>query len=133
MRATVTSSKLSLLKQLPHRLIPTLSFASETWPVPAASVDDAFQYSDVPRPRRRNSEWKPYVTPMKALIERVKAEKEVRKAQPRRVLEEPPENGLLVPELVEVARRVYEACGSLLFSLSQLVRVIPVLRCRYVS
>lgn len=70
---------------------------------------------------------------MKALIERVKAEKEVRKAQPRRVLEEPPENGLLVPELVEVARRVYQARGSLLFGLSQLVRVIPVLRCRYVS
>lgn len=133
MRATITSSKRYLLKRLPHHLIPTLSFASETWPAPAASVDDGFPYSDVPKPKRRNSERKPYVTPMKALIERAKAEREARKAQPCRVLEEPPENGLLVPELVEVARRVYQARGSLLFGLSQLVRVIPVLRCRYVS
>lgn len=73
------------------------------------------------------------MTPMKVLIERAKAERETRKAQPCRVLEEPPANGLLVPELVDVAHRVYQARGSLLFGLSQLVRVIPVLCCRYMS
>ncbi|KAL2317449.1 hypothetical protein Fmac_031325 [Flemingia macrophylla] len=128
MRAAVIHPKLSLLKLLPHNLNLTLSFSSETWT--AAAVDDGFPYSEVPKPRRRNSERKAYVTPMKVLIERAKAEREARKAQPCRVLEEPPENGLLVPELVEVAHRVYRARGSLLFGLSQLVRVIPVLRCR---
>lgn len=130
MRTTVIPSNLALLKQLSHRLNRTLSFASETLPA-AACVDDELPYSDVPKPRRRNSERKSYVTPMKVLVERAKAEREARKAQPCRVLEEPPENGLLVPELVEVARRVYRARGSLLFGLSQLVRVIPVLRCRF--
>ena len=71
------------------------------------------------------------MTPMKVLIARAKAEREARKAQPCRVLEEAPENGLLVPELVEVARSVYRARGFLLFGLKQLVRVIPVLRCEY--
>jgi len=68
---------------------------------------------------------------MKVLIARAKTEREVRKAQPCRVLEEAPENGLLVPELVEVARRVYQTRGFLLSGLKQLVRVIPVLRCEY--
>ncbi|KAK7385568.1 hypothetical protein VNO78_31292 [Psophocarpus tetragonolobus] len=131
MRATVISSELSLLKKLSYRLNPTLSFASETLTAAPASFHDGFPYSDVPKPRRRNSERKAYVTPMKVLIERAKAEREARKAQPCRVLEEPPANGLLVPELVEVARRVYQARGLLLFGLSQLVRVIPVLRCRH--
>lgn len=68
---------------------------------------------------------------MKVLIARAKAEREARKEQPCRVLEEAPENGLLVPELVEVARRVYQARGFLLSGLKQLVRVIPVLRCEF--
>ncbi|KAK7300891.1 hypothetical protein RJT34_11742 [Clitoria ternatea] len=131
MRAAVTFSNLSLLKRLSYRLNTTHSFASETWPASASDYDDddRFPYSDVPKPRRRKSERKEYVTPMKVLIERAKAEREARKAQPCRVLEEPPANGLLVPELVEVAHRVYQAHRSLLFGLSQLVRVIPVLRC----
>ncbi|QCE00940.1 APO protein 3, mitochondrial-like [Vigna unguiculata] len=130
MRATVIFLKVSLLKRLSHRLNLTLSFASETWPASTEFIEDGFPYTDVPKRRRRNSERKAYVTPMKVLIERAKAERESRKAQPCRVLEEPPANGLLVPELVEVAHRVYQARGSLLFGLSQLVRVIPVLRCR---
>ncbi|XP_061347189.1 APO protein 3, mitochondrial isoform X1 [Gastrolobium bilobum] len=131
MRATVIFSELSLLKRLSYRLNANLSFASETWPA-AASVDDPDElvsYSDVPKPLRRKSERKAYVTPMKVLIERAKKEREARKKDPCRVLEEAPENGLLVPELVEVAHRVYQARRSLLSGLSQLVRVIPVLRC----
>ncbi|KAJ1437584.1 APO domain [Sesbania bispinosa] len=128
MRAIVIYSQLSLLKRLTHRLNTSLSFSSKSWP--ATDVpDDETPYSDVPKPRRSKSKRKPYVTPMKVLIERAKKEKEARKAQPCRVLEEPPENGLLVPELVEVAHRVYQARSSLLSGLSQLVRVIPVLRC----
>ena len=73
------------------------------------------------------------MTPMKVLIERAKNEREARKAQPCRVLEDPPDNGLLVPELVEVAHRVYRARNSLVSGLNQLVRVIPVLRCEYVA
>jgi hypothetical protein len=130
MRTTVIFSQLSLLNRLSHRLNYSLSFTSETMPA-AEDPDDGFPYSDIPNPSRIKSERKPYVTPMKILIARAKAQKEARKAQPCRVLEEPPENGLLVPELVEVAHRVYRARGYLLSGLSQLVRVIPVLRCEY--
>ncbi|CAJ2652627.1 unnamed protein product [Trifolium pratense] len=128
MRTTVIFSQLSILNRLSHRINSSLSLTSNTMPA-AEDPDDGFPYSDVPNPSRIKSERKPYVTPMKILIARAKAEKEARKAQPCRVLEEPPENGLLVPELVEVAHRVYRARGHLLSGLSQLVRVIPVLRC----
>ncbi|PQQ05319.1 APO protein 3 mitochondrial [Prunus yedoensis var. nudiflora] len=79
------------------------------------------------------SERKPYPTPMKVLIQRAKEEKEARKAQPCRMLEEPPDNGLLVPELVEVAHQVYRARQSVLFGLSKLLQVVPVQRCRFCS
>ncbi|CAL5189706.1 unnamed protein product [Lathyrus oleraceus] len=128
MRATVIFSQLSLLNRLCHRLNSSISFGSVTCPV-KDEPDDRFPYSDVPNPSRIKSERKPYVTPMKVLIARAKAEREARKAQPCRVLEDPPDNGLLVPELVEVAHRVYRARGYLLSGLGQLVRVIPVLRC----
>ncbi|KAI5435069.1 hypothetical protein KIW84_021773 [Lathyrus oleraceus] len=130
MRATVIFSQLSLLNRLCHRLNSSISFGSVTCPV-KDEPDDRFPYSDVPNPSRIKSERKPYVTPMKVLIARAKAEREARKAQPCRVLEDPPDNGLLVPELVEVAHRVYRARGYLLSGLGQLVRVIPVLRCEY--
>ncbi|XP_057978095.1 APO protein 3, mitochondrial [Malania oleifera] len=101
-----------------------LNLGAEGW------VDDPL-YADVPKPRRRKSERKPYPTPMKLLIRRAKAEREARKAQPCRMLEEPPDNGLLVPELVHVAHRVYQARESLLLGLSKLIEVIPVKRCRF--
>lgn len=68
---------------------------------------------------------------MKILIRRAKQEREARKAQPCKLLEESPENGLLVPELVGVAHQVYRARESILLGLSKLVKVIPVLRCRH--
>ncbi|KAJ4838397.1 APO protein 3, mitochondrial [Turnera subulata] len=111
----------------PHR---TLSFSPET-PLPYLGDTDDPLYADVPRPRRDKSERKPYPTPMKILIQRAKQEREARKAQPCRMLEHPPDNGLLVPELVPLAHRVYRARESLLSGLAKLVQAIPVLRCRF--
>ncbi|KAL4299787.1 hypothetical protein AHAS_Ahas17G0135800 [Arachis hypogaea] len=83
MRAIAISSEIiSHLKRLPHRFNATLSFSSETSPLVAFGDDRESTYSDVPRPCRRKSERKPYVTPMKVLIERAKKEREARKAQP---------------------------------------------------
>ncbi|KAH9770276.1 APO protein 3 [Citrus sinensis] len=90
-------------------------------------------YSDVPKPRRDKSERKPYPTPMKVLIRRAKEERESRKAEPVKLLEHPPGNGLLVPELVSVAHQVYRARLSLLYGLSKLIQFIPVQRCRFCS
>ncbi|WZZ44493.1 hypothetical protein YC2023_040752 [Brassica napus] len=55
---------------------------------------------------------------MKELIRRAKEE---RKSQPCRVLEDPPDNGLLVPELVHVAHRVHRCRASLLSGLSTII------------
>ncbi|KAJ0111108.1 hypothetical protein Patl1_01320 [Pistacia atlantica] len=98
----------------------------------SGDADDSL-YSDVPKPRRDKSERKPYPTPMKVLIQRAKAEREARKSQPVQLLEHPPANGLLVPELVPVAHQVYSAYQSLLSGLSKLVKVIPFQRCRFCS
>ncbi|QHN92218.1 APO protein 3 [Arachis hypogaea] len=77
MRAIAISSEIiSHLKRLPHRFNATLSFSSETSPLVAFGDDRESTYSDVPRPCRRKSERKPYVTPMKVLIERAKKERE---------------------------------------------------------
>lgn len=90
-------------------------------------------YKDVPQSPKSKSERKPYITPMKILIQRAKVEKEARKAQPCRMLEERPDNGLLVPELVNIAHQVYRSREILLSGLSKLVKRIPVQRCRYCS
>ncbi|CAL5021432.1 unnamed protein product [Urochloa decumbens] len=95
--------------------------------------DDAAPYADVPRPGRR-WERKPWVTPMKVLIRRAKEERQARQENPCRVLEHPPDNGLLVPHLVEVAHRVNTARERLLHGLTNLVEgenAIPVKRCRF--
>lgn len=90
-------------------------------------------YRDVPKPCRRKSERKPYPTPMKMLIRRAKEESKARKVDPCRILEAP-ENGLLVPRLIEVAYRVNQARELLIHGLSKLVGdVVPVKRCRFCS
>ncbi|KAK9120636.1 hypothetical protein Syun_018253 [Stephania yunnanensis] len=94
--------------------------------------DDNPLYADVPKPCKTKSERKPYPTPMKILIRRAKEQRESRKAEPCKMLEHAPENGLLVPELIEVAHQVYRARDLLLDGLSKLVNVaIPVKRCRF--
>jgi hypothetical protein len=94
--------------------------------------DEPVPYADVPRP---GTKWerKPYVTPMKVLIRRAKEERRIRKENPCRVLEHPPDNGLLVPHLVRVAHRVYAARERLRDGLTKLVEgaaAVPVKRCR---
>lgn len=75
---------------------------------------------------------KTFSDPVNILIKRAKEERELMKLNPCRVLEHPPDNGLLVPELVEVARKVYWARESLLKGISKLLTIVPVLRCRLV-
>ncbi|KAJ0977232.1 hypothetical protein J5N97_012706 [Dioscorea zingiberensis] len=97
--------------------------------------DGELAYSDVPRPGKK-WERKPYPTPMKELIRRAKEQKRDRQENPCRLLEHPPENGLLVPDLIEVAYQVYHARESLLHSLSWLIdgdAAIPVKKCRFCS
>ncbi|CAB4292714.1 unnamed protein product [Prunus armeniaca] len=71
------------------RLDQKACFESERTLTLVGDADDPL-YADVPRPPRKMSERKPYPTPMKVLIQRAKDEKEARKAQPCRMLEEPP-------------------------------------------
>lgn len=121
--------EISDLKRFHCRFDRNVCLASEKALTPAGGVDDPM-YCDIPKPHRKKSERKPYPTPMKVLIQKAKEEKEARKAQPCRLLEKPPNNGLLVPELVEVAHHVYRARRSLLLGLSKLIQVIPIQRCR---
>lgn len=89
-------------------------------------------YQDVPRPGKK-WERKPYVTPMKVLIRRAKEEKKGRQENPCQILEHAPGNGLLVPELIEVAHQAHRDRGSLLHGLSKLIEgdpAIPIHRCR---
>lgn len=98
--------------------------------IPVVVDDDDPLYADVPKPRKDKSERKPYPTPMKELIRRAKEEKQLRKLQPCRVLEDPPDNGLLVSELVHVAHCVHRCRNSLLSGLSKIIHHVPVHRCR---
>lgn len=112
-----------------HLLGPSRTLTVETTKDPDANNDHL--YADIPKPTKSKSERKPYPTPMKILVRRAKQEREARKAQPCKLLEQPPENGLLVPELVGVAHQVYRARESVLLGLSKLVKAVPVLRCRH--
>lgn len=126
-------SQFSPSNKLNFRFTQNLLFSDNTQSLNlnlSGECDDPL-YSDVPKPRRDKSERKPYPTPMKVLIRRAKEEREARKAEPVKLIEHPPANGLLVPELVDVAHQVYRARQSLLSGLSKLLRVIPVQRCRY--
>ncbi|XP_050289135.1 APO protein 3, mitochondrial [Quercus robur] len=123
------ASEICLLKRQHCRYNQNLYFGSERIPVLGDEGDDPL-YLDVPRLPRTKSERKPYPTPMKLLIQRAKKDREARKAEPCRLLQDPPDNGLLVPELVHVAHQVYWSRQSLLSGLSKLVQAIPVQRCR---
>ncbi|KAF8048918.1 hypothetical protein N665_2354s0004 [Sinapis alba] len=112
-------------------IIPLTNF-DYPYSKPTDDDDDDPLYADVPKPRKDKSERKPYPTPMKELIRRAKEEKQLRKSHPCRVLEDPPDNGLLVPELVHVAHRVHRCRASLLSGLSRIVHHhVSVHRCRF--
>lgn len=125
------------ITQISLSIISKTRFFSSSSIKPLTNLDDDDEadplYADVPKPRKDKSERKPYPTPMKELIRRAKEEKELRRSQPCRVLEDPPDNGLLVPELVHVARRVHRCRASLLSGLSRIVHHhVHVHRCRYI-
>ncbi|CAA6663984.1 unnamed protein product [Spirodela intermedia] len=63
-------------------------------------------YADVPR-RGRRWERKPYPTPVKELVRQAKAERRARLANPCRVIEHPPDNGLLVADLSPFCEEVH--------------------------
>ncbi|KAG6633141.1 APO protein 3, mitochondrial isoform X3 [Carya illinoinensis] len=128
MKRMVLSEICNLKKRLQFQLHQRVYFSSK-----AILHGDDSLYADIPKPQRKKAERNPYPTSMKVLIARAKKEREAQKAQPCRMLEDPPDNGLLVPELVEVAHHVYRARHSLLFGLSKLVQLIPLQRCRYCS
>ncbi|XP_065872446.1 APO protein 3, mitochondrial isoform X1 [Euphorbia lathyris] len=121
-----------LLNRLRSCFIRYHFFSSQNSLDPSVVTSDPI-YADIPKRRRDKGERKPYQTPINVLIRRAKLEKEARKANPCRMLENPPGNGLLVPELVEVAHSVYLAQQSLFTGLTKLVKVIPVQRCRCCS
>ncbi|GMY38446.1 APO protein 3, mitochondrial [Fagus crenata] len=119
------ASEICQLKRLHCRYNQNLYLGSERIPV----LGDDPLYLDVPKPPQKKSERKPYPTPMKVLIQRAKKDREARKAEPCRLLQDPPDNGLLVPELVHVAHQVYRARQSLISGLSKLLQVVPLHRC----
>ncbi|KAJ6813333.1 APO protein 3, mitochondrial [Iris pallida] len=97
--------------------------------------EEELSYSDVPRAGKK-WERKPFPTPMKELIRRAKQEKRDRQENPCRVLEHAPENGLLIPHLIQLAHGVYNARETLLHGLFKLVEsdgAIPVRKCRFCS
>ncbi|XP_076925954.1 APO protein 3, mitochondrial-like [Bidens hawaiensis] len=112
-----------------HLLVFSRTLTVETTDAPDGDYDHL--YADIPKPAKSKSERKPYPTPMKVLVQRAKQEREARKLQPCKLLEEPPDNGLLLPELVGVAHQVYRARELILLGLSKLVNVVPVLRCSH--
>lgn len=121
------ASEICQLKRLHCRYNQNLYLGSERISV----LGDDPLYLDVPKPPQKKSERKPYPTPMKVLIQRAKKDREARKAEPCRLLQDPPDNGLLVPELVHVAHQVYRARQSLISGLSKLLQVVPLHRCRF--
>ncbi|KAK4764534.1 hypothetical protein SAY86_025624 [Trapa natans] len=122
---------LASFRNIDRRLGRSYSVAAADFEFP--TYPDNPHYEDLPRPSRSKSERKPYPTPMKVLIRKAKEEREARKLQPCRMLEKPPDNGLLVPQLIPVSHRVYRARESLLKGLSELQQFIPIQRCRFCS
>lgn len=84
--------------------------------------------SELPR-KLKKSERKPLVRSFNEL----KREARLKKKERQKVHEiklQPPENGLLVKELVPVAHEVYAARSELLSSVSKLVKYIAIYTCR---
>ncbi|GMH24065.1 hypothetical protein Nepgr_025908 [Nepenthes gracilis] len=124
--------QMQIPKRINYRLIQSLHHSKVGIQAPTfgRETDDPF-YVDVPKPRRRKSDRKPYPTPMKVLIRKAREEKELRKAHPCRLLEHPPDDDLLIHELISVAYQVYRTRESLLVGIPKLIQFIPVLRCRF--
>lgn len=72
---------------------------------------------------------KPYPIPFKKIRQAAKHDKKLAQMGIEKPLE-PPQNGLLVPELIPVAYEVLDAWKVLIKGLAQLLHVIPVHGCR---
>lgn len=87
------------------------------------------KHVDLPEPLPKGQR-KPLPTPLKVLIRRAKEEKTLNREAEQRVLH-PPENGLLVPELIKVSHEVYQASITVRLGVSKLLKVLSVHTCRY--
>lgn len=85
-------------------------------------------YADLPM-KRKKSERKPWVTSISELKRRARQERKEKQMVHEKILR-PPENGLLVKELIPVAHEVYAARSELLACVSRVVRRIAVYVCR---
>ena len=85
-------------------------------------------YVELPR-KLKKSERKPWVTSVNDLKRKAREERKYRQLVRERILR-PPENGLLVKELIPVAHEVYSARNELFFCASMVVKSIAVYYCR---
>ncbi|KAF8400516.1 hypothetical protein HHK36_013815 [Tetracentron sinense] len=87
------------------------------------------QNADLPRYYSKK-EKKPFPTPIVELRRAARERKKSRKGQPKRPVP-PPKNGLLVRNLIPVAYEVANARITLINSLKKLMKVVPVLACKW--
>lgn len=73
---------------------------------------------------------KPFPVPIKKILQAGRAEKKLAQMGIERRLE-PPKNGIIVPELVPVARNLLGSWKLLIKGVAQLMHVIPVYGCKY--
>ncbi|KAH9608050.1 hypothetical protein KSS87_002334 [Heliosperma pusillum] len=112
------------------RLLPSLSIVcckqrpKRERPVKREGV---LQNVDLP-PLLPKDKKKPYPVPIKEIIRKGRVQKKLSKMGIEQLLE-PPQNGLLVPELIPVAHQVLAAWKDLIKGLAQLLHVVPVQAC----
>ncbi|XP_059625682.1 APO protein 3, mitochondrial-like [Cornus florida] len=94
---------------------------------PCALFSSGSSYTDLPR-KLKLSERKPWVTSVNELKRKARLENEERLVV-REVTLSPPENGLLVKELVPIAHEVFAARAQLLACVSRVAMSIPVYSC----
>eukprot|EP01018_Ginkgo_biloba_P016414 Gb_29513 [translate_table: standard] len=93
------------------------------------------QNVDLPPVLPKNKK-KPFPTPIKEIRRAARQNEKKNKLEEERgeaKIPEPPENGLLVPELIPIAHEVLEARKTLVKDLLKLLSVVPVYGCRYCS
>lgn len=77
-------------------------------------------------PKRKK---KPFAIPIEKMIQAARKDRKLAERGIEKPLK-PPENGILVPQLIPVAYEVSDAWKSLIKGLAQLLHVIPVYGCR---
>ena len=92
-----------------------------------ALYSTGYPYVELPR-KLKKSERKPWVTSVNDLKRKARVGRKDKQLVRERILQ-PPENGLLVKELVPVAHEVYSATTELFFCASMVVESIAVYCC----